>query len=132
MKDIETTVTINAPVQKVWEVFKNPEMTKKIGGEYITSWKEGSFFGFKKLDGTMATQGILLAVEPHKLLSHTLFEEDEKTVMATLTYTFKEEDGKTVLSGREEFRNALSVAEYKDAKEGWQLALSAVKGVAEG
>lgn len=46
-KKIEKTVTINAPLEKVWSVFTDPKVTKEMGGKYITDWKVGSDFGWQ-------------------------------------------------------------------------------------
>lgn len=50
-KIIEATIEINAPLNKVWSVFTDPDITKQMAGYYDTDWDVGSPFGFKKADG---------------------------------------------------------------------------------
>lgn len=41
---IKNTITINAPITKVWDALINPEQTKKymFGCEAVSDWKVGS------------------------------------------------------------------------------------------
>jgi uncharacterized protein YndB with AHSA1/START domain len=127
---IETSVTIHAPASNVWDVFINPEVTQKMGGEYVSGWQVGSSFGFK-MGGSMITSGKILAIEPGKLLQHSLFGPDSTTVISTVTYTLQADGSHTVLTGREEFPEPLDGADYSDVLEGWKAALATVKDVAE-
>lgn len=102
---IQRSITINAPLKKVWDIFTVPEITKQMGGYYRTSWEPGSSFGFAKADGTPMTNGVLLAFEPMQLLKHSLYESDSEKVMAYITYTFQESAGQTILNGQEEQPN---------------------------
>lgn len=128
---IEKTIEIKAPISKVWRVFADSEITKQMGGYYATDWEIGSFFGFTKTDGNIATSGILLEYQQELLIKHSLFEPNSKTVMAVLTYEFQEKDGHTFLAGREELTQPLDKAAFEDASTGWELALKAVKEIAE-
>lgn len=129
-KIVEVSTTINAPASKVWEVFVNPEITQKMGGEYVSDWQVGSSFGFK-MGGSMITNGKILAIKPERLLQHSLFAPDGTTIISTVTYTLHSDGDFTVLTGREEFSEPLSDESYTDTLEGWKVALAAVKDVAE-
>jgi uncharacterized protein YndB with AHSA1/START domain len=129
-KVIETYITINAPVSKVWDVFVRPELTRKMGGEYVSDWQVGSPFGFK-MGGDMVTHGMILALEPQQLLQHSLFGVDAATAISTVTYSLHADGDRTVLSGREELVDPLDDTDYADAVEGWKAALAAVKDTAE-
>jgi uncharacterized protein YndB with AHSA1/START domain len=129
-KTIETSVTISAPASRVWDVFIKPEVTQKMGGEYVSDWQVGSSFGFK-MGASMITNGKILAIEPGKLLRHSLFGPDGATVISTVTYTLQADSNRTVLTGREEFPEPLDDTEYTETLEGWKAALAAVKDVAE-
>src|SRR5688572_13701194 len=84
---IEKTIEINAAPAKVWRVFTDPAVTKQMGGEYVTDWKAGSTFGWKGRDGKMHTSGIILDLEPEKLLKHNLSDmNDPGTLLSTITY----------------------------------------------
>jgi uncharacterized protein YndB with AHSA1/START domain len=129
-KTLETSIIINAPVSKVWGVFTDPTLTRQMGGEYVTDWKLGSSFSFRKTSGEEVTAGTLLKLEPEKLLQHTVLNSI-KSIDATLTYKFSEQDSVTKLSGREEFAEPISDEEYTDSLEGWNAAFQAVKEIAE-
>jgi uncharacterized protein YndB with AHSA1/START domain len=101
-----------------------------MGGEYVSDWRVGSSFGFK-MGSSMITNGKILAIDPGKLLRHSLFGPDGTTVISTVTYTLQSEDGNTVLTGREEFPGPLDDTDYTDTLEGWKAALAAVKDVVE-
>lgn len=130
-KIIEETIEINAPLNKVWNVFTNPEITKLMGGYYDTDWKIGSSFGFKKADGNRLTNGTLLDFQPERLIKHNLFEPNSETVMAILTYEFRKKNGITLLTGKEELTQPLDKASFNDATAGWKSALDLVKQIAE-
>ncbi|SIN97123.1 SRPBCC family protein [Chitinophaga niabensis] len=125
---IEKSILINATPAKVWEVFTNPEVTRKMGGEYISDWKAGSSFGWKGADGKMYTQGVILQIIPNQLLQHHLFRpEDGHSILSTITYEFLDQQGSTLLLAKED-----PVESYEDASAGWDAALQAVKELAEG
>lgn len=127
---LETSIQIHAPVTKVWRVFADPMLTRQMGGEYVTDWKVGDPFSFKKTNGEEVTAGVLLKYEPEKLLQHTV-RSAIRTTDATLTYEFSEQDGITTLKGREEFEESITDEEHADSLEGWKAALNMVKEIAE-
>lgn len=130
-KIIEVEIEIKAPLNKVWSVFTNPEITKQMGGYYDTDWKIGSSFGFKKVDGSRLTNGTLLGFKPGQLIMHNLFERNSETVMAIITYAFQEKNGLTLLTGKEELTQPLDKTTFDDASAGWASALNLVKQIAE-
>ncbi|MFT3750230.1 MAG: SRPBCC domain-containing protein [Agriterribacter sp.] len=130
-KVIEKAIEISAPLNKVWRVFTDPDITRQMGGHYDTEWKIGSSFGFKKADGNQLTSGTLLDFQPERLIRHSLFEPNTETIMAVLTYEFLEKDGVTLLTGKEELTHPLDKATFDDAFAGWASALDFVKRIAE-
>ena len=128
---IEKTIEIKAPLNKVWSVFINPDVTKQMGGYYDTDWKVGSSFEFKKTDGNRLTNGVLLEFQPEQLIKHSLYEPNSEAVMAVLTYEFQEKDDYTLLTGKEELSQPLDQTSFNDASEGWKSALYLVKQLAE-
>jgi uncharacterized protein YndB with AHSA1/START domain len=44
---VETSIEINAPVSKVWRVLTDLNLTRQMGGEYVSEWRVGSSFGWK-------------------------------------------------------------------------------------
>ena len=130
-KIIEKTIEIKAPINKVWSVFTDSDVTKQMGGYYDTDWKAGSSFGFKKADGNRLTNGILIEFQPERLIKHSLFESNSETIMAIITYELQKKDGYTLLTGKEELAQPLDKETFEDASAGWELALKGVKELAE-
>ena len=129
---ITKTIEINASPKKVWRVFTDPKVTRQMGGEYVSEWKAGSSFGWKGKDSSLYTNGVILELEPEKLLKHNLFDlKDKSRLLSVITYEFtKNEDG-TILSAREEINYEITDCLLKEANEGWDAALQLVKYVAE-
>jgi uncharacterized protein YndB with AHSA1/START domain len=127
---IENTIEINAPVSRVWRVFTDPALTRRMGGEYVSDWKAGSSFGWKGPDGKMVTNGTILQIMPEKLLQHDLLNS-VGSINSVITYAFVEKDDVTTLHASEEFARPITDEEYADSREGWDAALRAVKEVAE-
>lgn len=124
---LEKSILIYATPANVWQVFTNPEVTRKMGGEYVSDWKVGSSFGWKGLDGNMYTRGVILQITPNKLLQHHLFNPDEgRSILSTITYELQDKNGSTLLLAKED-----PVESYADASAGWDAALQAVKDLAE-
>jgi uncharacterized protein YndB with AHSA1/START domain len=129
---VNKTIEINASTKKVWSIFTNPKVTKQMGGEYVSKWKVGSSFGWKGQDGRIYTNGIILALEPHKLLKHTLFDlKDKDRVLSVITYELKKNGEGTIISVVEEINYEMTIDQFKDANDGWDAALQALKGIAE-
>ncbi len=93
---------IDATPENVWRVFRDPKVTKKMGGHYVSDWKVGMAFGWKGNDGKTYTQGKILALEENKLLEHNLYlSAKSNTVTSVITYRINSKDGKTFLHGKE-------------------------------
>lgn len=130
-KTLAASIEINAPLNKVWSVFTNPDITKRMGGYYDTDWKIGSSFSFRKADGSKLTGGTLLEFQLERLIKHNLFGPNSETVMAVITYAFQEKNGFTLLTGKEELTQPLDKDTFDDAFAGWISALDLVKKIAE-
>ena len=127
---IEKSIEINASVSKVWRVFTDPDLTRQMGGEYVSDWKVGSSFGWKGPDGRMLTNGTIMKIVPEKLLQHHLFDS-VGSIHSVITYEFDEKNGIMTLHAREDFTQPITDKEHADAAEGWNAALLAVKETAE-
>jgi uncharacterized protein YndB with AHSA1/START domain len=128
---IEQSVEINAPAATVWRVFTDPVLTRHMGGEYVSTWTTGASLRSKGLDGQLYTDGVILNIEPEKLLEHKLLRPNVSSIASVITYQFHEQDGRTTLLAREEFSSPITESEYGDAVEGWEGALGSVKQIAE-
>ena len=129
---VEKTINVYASPDKIWRVFTDANVTRQMGGEYVTEWKVGSAFGWKGKDGNMYTNGTILEIEPQKLLKHNLFDlEDKNTLLSTITYDFKPIQTGTTISIREEINHEMDDEELSDTSDGWDFALQAIKDIAE-
>lgn len=128
---IETEIDIGAKPATVWRVFTDPELSRHMGGEYVSDWEAGSALGWKGTDGTLYTRGSILAIEPARLLRHNLYDTDGISVLSVITYLFEAQNNRTVLKATEELSKAVTHEEHLHMLEGWDAALRAVKELAE-
>ena len=129
---IKQNITINAPASKVWAMFNNPKLTRQMGGEYVSDWKEGSSFGWKGLNGQLLTNGKILKIEKNVILMHSLFYPDiNDGIMAIITYSLHEHNGQTTVSIKEDFTNPITDEEKAAAEQGWIAALTMAKQLLE-
>lgn len=72
-----STIRINAPLQKVWDILTKPEFVKQwqYGSELLTDWKVGSDIRFKtEWEGKIFEQwGKVLEIQQNKLIKYSLF-----------------------------------------------------------
>lgn len=135
-KTIIKSALINVSAQKVWNIFTQPEITRKLGGEYVSEWHVGGSIGWKGMDGKLYTHGTILQLEPAKVLQHSVINT-QGTDSSVITYEFFEvpfgESGsvQTNLIAREEYSKPLAEKKYADAIKGWDAALTALKALAE-
>jgi uncharacterized protein YndB with AHSA1/START domain len=128
---IKKTITIQALPQKVWQVFTDPVVSRQMGGEYVTDWKTGSTIGWKGIAGTLYTNGIILQIEPGKLLKHNLLDLATHRLLSVITYELIAGDGFTSVHATEELNGEMTDEEYKGSSDGWDMALQSVKNIAE-
>jgi uncharacterized protein YndB with AHSA1/START domain len=128
---IEQTIDINASASKVWRVFTDPNLSRQMGGEYVTDWQQGSMIGWKNVDGDVVTQGTILKITPELFLQHNLLGPDGKTAVSVLTYKLFEKDGMTTLEAKEEFTVPLDDEDFTDVIMGWNMAINTIKDIAE-
>lgn len=134
MKSVSITksITVNAPANCIWQVFTKPSVTKAMGGEYVSDWKEGSAIGWKGNDGNMYTSGRIIQLEEPRLIKHRLFHMDNQDVQLSLiTYRFSEQDGLTVIEAKEELNYEINEDQLSEISKGWDYALQALKETAE-
>ena len=130
---IKKSITISATPANVWRVFTDPVVTKKMGGHYVSTWKVGDSLQWKGEDGKFYTYGIILEIEPDRLLKHSLYDLKTKTrVTSIITYRLENKNSYTVLHAEEELAYDMREEPFDEALEGWDMALSSVKEIAEG
>jgi uncharacterized protein YndB with AHSA1/START domain len=134
----ESSVSIEAPPQRVWDVITDPVATKEFmfGAELATDWSvggpitwRGSWEGKEYED-----KGVILAVEPGRKLVYTHFsplagEEDKPENYHTLTWTLQGQGGRTLLTLAQDNNATAEAAEH--SKGMWDKLVSDVKKLAE-
>jgi len=141
-----SSITIDAPASKVWDLLVNPEQTKKymFGCEAISDWKQGSALLWKgNYEGKemVFVKGTILEIKPFELLKYTVIDpnspmEDIPENYLNVTYQLKEENGKTVFIVTQDGfdRAADGERRYKETYnngEGWNPILVQIKKLAE-
>ncbi len=73
----KASISINAPVGKVWDALTNPEVIKQymFGTNVISDWKEGSPIVWKgEWQGKKyEDKGVILKLEPKRLIQYSHF-----------------------------------------------------------
>src|SRR6187200_1483927 len=99
---VENTISINAPIDTVWDALTKPEQTKKymFGCETVSDWKPGSPLLWQaNYEGkdTVFVKGTIVSIDPGKFLSYTTIDpnsaiEDIPENYLTVTYSLSEEN----------------------------------------
>lgn len=143
---VKSSITINAPVAKVWDALINPEKTKQymFGCETVSDWKIGSPLLWQaEYEGkeTVFVKGEIIDLQPEKYLKYTTIDphsniDDTSENYLTVTYELISENGKTVLNVKQ--GDYLIVADgerrYQEAYnngEGWNPILEEIKKLVE-
>ncbi len=142
---VDTSIDINAPIGRVWDVLTRREKTGEwafefTGGApfYIESeWKMGSPVLWKDQNGAVIVEGTVTALEPYTLLRFTVFdvrgEKPPVTEEDGITYRLSEQGGKTTLQVRQGDFSGMADAEkfHRMSEEIWERVLPKVKALAE-
>jgi uncharacterized protein YndB with AHSA1/START domain len=143
---IKNTITINAPVSKVWDALINPEQTKKymFGCEALSDWKAGSTLLWKgTYEGKemVFVKGSILELIPEKLLKYTTFDPNSTILdvpenYLIVTYELETLNEQTVLKVTQGDYNTVAEGEkrYKESYnngQGWDPILVEIKKLVE-
>lgn len=143
---VKSNITIEAPASKVWDALTNPEQTKKymFGCQAVSDWKIGKpllWKGFYEGKEMIFVKGIVLDIQPNKLLKYTVIDpnapmEDKPENYLNVTYNLTEKNGQTILHVTQDgFENAADGKKrYKDTYnngEGWNPILVEIKKLVE-
>ncbi|WP_426997852.1 SRPBCC domain-containing protein [Pseudarthrobacter sp. N5] len=133
-----STITINAPAQRVWSVITDREAIKEFmfGTEVVTDWQVGSPIVWRGVwEGKeYEDKGLILEFEPGRRLVNTHFsplsgQEDLPENYHTLTWTLEGEGDTTQLTLSQD--NNASVEEAEHSKGMWDSLVGGVKAIAE-
>lgn len=131
-------ITINASIQKVWDVLTLPEKVKlwQFGSDLVTTWEVGTSIQFiTEWDGTTFKQwGEVLGFKEHEMLTYSLFAprpdlEDKPENYFTMTYVLTPDNDQTKLEIIQEDNRPNAVQEEVQGEENSVLKL--LKEVAE-
>ena len=129
---IKKSIVIHAWPKSVWRVFTDPDVTKKMGGHYVSKWQTGESLEWKGEDGKLYTYGIILELEPDRLLKHSLYDMKTKSkITSVITYKLEQQENNTILHAEEELAYDMREDQFEEALEGWDMALESVKEIAE-
>jgi len=133
------TITIKAPVSKVWEALIDPELIRQylFGAEVTSDWQEGSPIIYKGVYQGKAYEdkGAVLQAEPEKLLRMTHWSPlsgtaDSPENYHTVSYELVTENGSTQLTITQD--NNSSAEEQAQNAGFWQTVLEGIKKLLEG
>jgi uncharacterized protein YndB with AHSA1/START domain len=133
-----TSITIDAPIEHVWEAMTNPEVIKQwfFGVETETDWKVGSPLVHKgEWQGKpYEDKGVILRIEPPRRLVHTHWSDssgkpDTPENYEEITWALSEREGGTELTITE--RNLPSEEAKAVSEQSWQAVLSNLKALLE-
>jgi uncharacterized protein YndB with AHSA1/START domain len=142
---ITNSITIKAPVEKVWDALVNPEQTKKymFGCEAISDWKPGSellWRGNYEGNDMVFVKGKIVEINPGKFLSYTTIDPNSGIAdipenYLIVTYDLKEENGQTILTASQGDYSTVGDGEkrFRETLDGggWQPILEEIKKLLE-
>ena len=133
------TMDIKASPSKVWEALTSPALIKQylFGTDVETDWKVGSPIVYRgQWQGkTYEDKGVILALEPEKLLKSTYWSSmagkpDAPENYQTVTYTLEPHGEETTLTLTQE--NAASAEDRDHSAQNWKMVLEGMKKLLEG
>jgi len=140
MTDIEltTSVTIEAPIERVWEAITEPGLIKRwfFGVDTETGWEVGGPLVHRgEYQGTpYEDKGTVLVFEPPRLLRHTHWSStsglpDREENYQTVSWSLSSDDGSTELTITEV--NLPSDDAAETSRKGWAAALDQLEKLLE-
>jgi uncharacterized protein YndB with AHSA1/START domain len=143
---IKNTITIDAPVSKVWDALVNPVQTKKymFGCEALSSWKKGSELLWRgEYEGkeVIFVKGSIVDIVPEKSLVYTVIDPNSSIPdipenYLTVTYDLKPLGKQTIFTVTQGDYSKVAEGErrYKESEnngEGWNPILVQIKQLVE-
>jgi uncharacterized protein YndB with AHSA1/START domain len=135
----KTSITINAPVSKVWDALTKPDLIKQylFGTDVTTDWQVGSPITYKGIwEGKpYEDKGKILQMEEGKLLVSTFWsalsgKPDVPENYQTIRYELSANGDGTKLTLTQD--NNASQEEANHSAENWKMVLDGMKKLLEG
>ena len=143
---VRNTISIHAPIDKVWNALVNPAETKKymFGCETVSDWKPGSALLWKgNYEGKdmVFVKGTIVTIEPGKILAYTTIDpnstiKDIPENYLTVTYSLTTENEQTILTVTQGDYATVADGEKRYLEtynngEGWNPILIEIKKLVE-
>src|SRR6187402_963010 len=134
----KASITIQAPVEKVWEALITPSIIKKyfFNTNAVSDWKEGSPLIFKgEWEGLYyEDKGTILEIVPNKIFRYTYWSsmsgiEDMPENYVTITYKLSEENNRTKLTITQENIRDENMKEHSE--QNWRKVLAGLRTLLE-
>ncbi len=128
------SVTIEAPVEHVWDALVNPERIREymFGAEVVSDWKEGSPIRWKGewQGSTYEDKGTILSIQPGLHLVYSHFSplsglEDVPENYHTVSIGLTEKPGHVVITLTQDNNPTEEAREHSEAN--WNQMLRAMK-----
>jgi uncharacterized protein YndB with AHSA1/START domain len=134
----EASITINAPIGKVWDALTNPEKIKQymFGTNVNSDWKEGSSITWKgEWQGkTYEDKGVIVRIDRERTLQYTHFsplsgQPDVPDNYHNVTITLSAEGKATNVSLSQDHNLDEQAREHSE--QNWKMMLSSLKTLLE-
>jgi uncharacterized protein YndB with AHSA1/START domain len=135
---LTTSVSIHAPLAKVWHALTDPEQIKKylFGTETVTDWKAGSPITFSgEWEGkAYQDKGTILEIEKEKILKYSYWSsfsgtEDKPENYANVTYRVNEKNGITTFTIEQDGIKTVEAREHSE--HNWKAVMNLLKELLE-
>jgi uncharacterized protein YndB with AHSA1/START domain len=132
------SITIDAPVAKVWDALINPDLIKRylFGTTVVSDWKEGGSIVWKgEWEGkTYEDKDVIVRFEPERVLQYTHFSPlsglpDIAENYHTVTLELSGQGRRTLLSLSQD--NNATEQEREHSEKNWGIMLAALKQLLE-
>jgi uncharacterized protein YndB with AHSA1/START domain len=132
------SITIDAPVAKVWGALVNPDMIRQylFGTNVVSDWKEGGSIVWKgEWEGkSYEDKGVILRLEPGRVLQYTHFSPlsglpDIAENYHTVTLELSSQGKRTLLTLSQD--NNATEQEREHSEKNWGIMLAALKQLLE-
>lgn len=135
---LNTSITIAAPAEKVWEALTSPEWVKQYfyGTELDTDWQVGSpiFFRGEWEGNAYEDKGTVLAFDPPRSLRYNYWSSwsakpDVPENYNNIEYKVQDQDGMAIVTI---IQDGFEDEEKRDHSEkNWQMIIGAMKDLLE-
>ncbi len=134
----KASISINAPVGKVWDALTNPEVIKQymFGTDVISDWKEGSPIIWKgEWQGKKyEDKGVILKLEPERLIQYSHFsplsgKPDLPENYHTVTVELVSDGAETTISLSQDNNETEQARKYSE--NNWKMMLDGLKKLLE-